>query len=69
MEIYSPPRNYNQRYGSGNAYKPEAEKKKKDKDKKNSDPFYNMERESFAERMRRVFYERLRAFFEYEEVS
>jgi hypothetical protein len=67
MEIYSP-KKFGQVSFSDNRQQPgreEPRRKAVKAEPKKSDE----ERETVGERMKRVFYERLRAFFEYEEVS
>ena len=67
MEIYSP-KKFGQVSFSENRQQPGREEPRR-KSVKPEPKEADDDRESMGERMKRVFYERLRAFFEYEEVS
>lgn len=67
MEIYSP-KKFGQVSFNENRQQP-GRKEPARKTSQTKPVEADEERETMGERMKRVFYERLRAFFEYEEVS
>lgn len=69
MEIYSP-KKFRPNDGQRNEYRPTVYREaRRDESNEIRSGEKDKTQESLAERMKRIFYERLRAFFEYEEVS